>query len=172
MQSGFTITGAKELQAKLDTLGRKVEKRVLKKAVRAGQNVLLKRARANARALPQSARFGGAIKAVIAKNIVIKTPRKQQRGTYSLHVQMRPGMDAVLAAYTKGSHTTLKDRKEHATRHYLPALIEYGHGSNPRQAARPFMRPAAASTRTETVRVLQLELQRGIFREAIKGRYL
>ena len=154
MQNGFVIEGAAELEAKLQTLALKLQKRVVKGAVRAGQKPMQMRARSNARALPRSTRRDGAMARLLAKHIVIKTPRKQRRGSYSLHVQMRSGV----AAFTSGKS-------------YIPAAIEYGHGSSPKAAARPFMRPAATATQRETMRIVSREMANGILREAIKGRY-
>lgn len=155
MKAGFVIVGAKELEANLKTLGRKVQKRVVRQAVRAAQKPLLARAKANARSISRAGRMGP----LMAKNIVIKAPKKQRPGTYALHVQMRAGVDAFVHR-TKGGK-----------QYFIPALIEHGHGPTAAQAARPFLRPAADATRGEAKRILSKELRIGILREAIKGRY-
>ena len=155
MKAGFVILGAKETEAQLRTLGRRVQQKVVKQAVRAAQKPLLERARANARSISRAGRMGP----LLAKHIVIKTPKRQKPGIYALHVQMRAGIPAFT------------DVAENGREYYIPAAIEYGHGPSGEQVARPFMRPAADATRDAAKRILSQELRIGILREAIRGRY-
>jgi len=153
MKAGFVIEGAKELERNLATLEKRIQKKVVRQAVRAGQKPLLARAKANA-----VNRVGGTMGALIAKNLVIKAPRRQQKGMYSLHVQLRSGVSEFV-------HPTKSGR-----RHFIPADIEYGHGSDKEGAARPYARPATDATREESIRALTRALRTGLLREAIKGR--
>jgi len=155
MKTGFYIEGARELERNLLTLEKRLQKKVIRQAVRAGQKPLLNRAKANAKAISRAGKIGP----LLAKNIVIKAPKKQKPGIYALHVQMRAGVPEF-------RHTT-KEGKEH----YIPAAIEYGHGADKESAARPFLRPAADATKGETIRILTKQLRVGILREAIRGRY-
>ena len=155
MKAGFVILGAKETEAQLRTLGRRVQQKVVKQAVRAALKPLQARARANARSISRAGRMGP----LLARHIVIKTPKRQKPGVYALHVQIRGGVDAF-------RHTT-KDGREY----FIPSLIEHGHGPSGEQVARPFMRPAADATRDAAKRILSQELRIGILREAIRGRY-
>ena len=174
MKAGFYIEGAWELKSNLNTLGTRVAKKVIRKAVRAGLKSLLTKAKANARS-----RVGGSMGSLLAKNIVIKAPKKQKPGIYALHVQMRAGVPEFVH-YQKGAHSRLwRVRRgkrvpgpgKEVGRTFIPAAIEYGHGSDKESAARPFLRPAADTTRAETIRILTKQLRVGILREAIRGRY-
>lgn len=166
MSTGFTITGARELQAKLDTLARNVQKRVVRKAVRAARKPVLARAKANA-----LARVGGSMGALLAKAIVIAAPKKQQPGTYALHVQLLSQGRDQRRKNAIGVAGFVHESQRTGRRTYIPAAIEYGHGASKEQAARPFMRPAADSTERESLRILGRELASGLLREAIKGRH-
>lgn len=154
MRAGFVIQGAKELERNLATLGPRVQKRVVRTAVRAAQGPLLKRAKANA-----VSNVGGAMGALVSKNIVRRAARRQRPGTYAIHVQLRSDVPEF-------RHTSRSGRET-----FIPSAIEYGHGMVKEQAARPFMRPAADSTKDEAKRILTRELRTGILREAIRGRY-
>ena len=158
MREGFVIEGAEELEAKLKTLPVKVQQDVVRKAVRAAQNVLVKAARDDAGTLPTSPLTGGTMRALLRTHIVPKVAKKQ-KGSYSIHVQMRSGVEEFYHTSEKTGATS-----------YIPAAIEYGHGSTKELAARPFLRPAARRTIRERIRVLTRELANGILREAIKGR--
>ena len=169
MKEGFYIEGAEQLIANLDTLGQRCAKTVIRQAVRKGRSVMLRQAVANARALPRSEKrlFVAGKKGqedirmseLIARNIVLSVPRRQVPGSYSMHVQMRRNVPEFVHVSKAGTQT------------YIPAAIEYGHGSSPQDAARPYLRPAADMTLAETKRVLAEQLRVGILREAIKYRY-
>lgn len=154
MKAGFVIEGAKELERNLATLEKRIQKRVVRQAVRAAQKPLLARAKSNA-----ASRVGGTMGALLAKNIVIRAPRRQRKGTYALHVTLRPGVPEFV-------HTTRAGRP-----HNIPSDIEYGHGADKESAARPFLRPAADATKDESLRMLTQQLRVGILREAIQARY-
>jgi len=158
MATGFTITGAVELERKLTSLASNVQKRVVRKAVRAAREPVLRTAKTNASAI-----VGGSFGALLSRNIVLRAKKKQQRGTYSVEVRTRSESEGAPPEFI---HTTKSSRK-----YYIPAALEYGHGSNKEQAARPFMRPAAKSTEADSRRILERELAGGILREAIQGRY-
>lgn len=168
MRVGFVIEGAEQLVKNLDTLGQRCAKTAVRQAVRRGRTVMLKQAQANARSLPEAAqklfvagRKGQEdirISELIARNIILASPRRQRAGSYALHVQLRRNVSEFI-------HTSKKGKQS-----YIPAAIEYGHGANPQGAARPYMRPAADATEAETKRVIADELRIGVLREAIKGR--
>jgi hypothetical protein len=155
MKTGFYIEGGEQVEAMLKTLPAKMQKRVIRKAVRAAQKPLLKKARANAQAMSKA----GVMGPLIAKHIQIRAPKRQRRGSYSLHVQMRPRVEALWRKTKRGRE------------YYLPAVIEYGHGPTKEAMARPFMRPAAQRVQKEQWRLLAQELRTGLLREAIIGRY-
>ncbi len=169
MRVGFYIEGGEQLAKNLGTLGKRVEKNVIRTAVRNGQKVMLKQAVANARSLPRAEKrlyVAGKqgeedirMSELMARNIVIAAPKKQIQGSYSLHVQMQRDVPQFI-------HRSKKGRLS-----YIPAAIEFGHGADPKSAARPFMRPAAENTKQQRMDRLGQELGNGILREAIKERY-
>lgn len=184
MRIGFVIEGAAELDRNLATLGSRIERSVIRRAVREAQQPMLKAAQANARALHRGS--GGLFAAgeddlsmseLLARNIVIAAPKRQIRHSYSLHVQMRRDVPEFVHA-AKGARSIVGFNRDGSVRRgrtigvtYIPAAIEYGHGSSKEKAARPFMRPAADSTRNEVMARLARELGNGILREAIRGRH-
>lgn len=161
MRVSFQLEGATQLEANLKTLGRRVQKKVVRQAVRAGQKILLARAKANARALGHGQSHPGRdMSELLARNTVIAAPRKQNPGSYSLHVQMRKGVAEFVHKSEAGRET------------YIPAAIEYGHmAGSTYVVARPFLRPVADASTRERIDALSRKLAAGILREAIQGRY-
>ncbi len=188
MRIGFYLDGAEELRRNLDSLGSRLAKNVIRSAVRDSQKIMLKAAIANARALPRSEKVLFAkgkddirMAELIARNIVIASPKRQIPGSYSLHVQMRRNVPEFVHT-AKGAHTRIAynvttARGFYPTKigatvgvTYIPAAIEYGHGADKESAARPFMRQAAERSKGLVIQKLVTELRVGLLREAIKGR--
>ena len=156
MQAGFVIEGAKELERNLATLGATMHRKIAKQAVNAALNPLLRKARANAKS-----RVGGEMGALLADHIIKAKPKKGQKaGQYTLHVQM----ESDAPEFVHESQRTGKKT-------YIPAAIEYGHGMDKDQAARPFMRPAADATREDTIRLLARELRTRLMKYGLRQRY-
>lgn len=160
MKITFQIDGAKELMDNLSTLGLRVQRKVVRQAVRAAQKPMQAAGRSAARALGSEVDSDGVdMSELLAQHIVIAVPRKQQAGSYSLHVQMRAGVSEFVHVSKAGRRT------------YIPAAIEYGHMSGTTYVpAIPFLRQAAEATVNERIRVLTEELRKGILREAIQAR--
>jgi len=142
------IEGAKELETKLLELERKMAKKIIRQGVRNAQKILIPAIKSNLSAISK----GGGMSEMIAKALQIRAARKNPRGSYSVNVQIRNQPDFVY--YPKGSFSSLETRKTQGKRSYIPAAIEYGHGQNKEQAARPFMRPAADSTERSRIKIL------------------
>lgn len=186
MRVRFQLEGAEEFRQRLLELGTRVEKNVSRPAVRASQKVLLAAARQSAlRLATGSGRLFAqgdddvSMSRLIADNLVIAAPRRQVKHSYSLHVQLRRGVDEFYY-YAKGSHTNIdlqhRDKggrigtKIGSTKgvSYIPMAIEYGHMAGGTYVPpKPFLRPPAQGTETERMRVLEKELDSGIMREAI-----
>ncbi len=169
MKIGFYLDGGEQLAQNLATLDARLRRNVITTAVRRSQQIMLKAAQATARTLPRSGRSIYAysnrrkrqeqirMAELLARNIVIAPPKRQIPGSYSVHVQMRRGVKEFV-------HVSKTGRRS-----YIPAAIEYGHGSDPASAARPFMRNAADWTKHERMNQLAQELGIGLLREALKG---
>lgn len=122
------IEGAKELQAKLDTLTHTEEKGVFKTALRDAQKLMQSLAKADARTF-----VGGAIGSAIAKNIVLRAFKKRRKYSVGNNVMSDPAWveehtnDSFFG--TGGGHSTgaIYITKSTGRRQYIPAAIEYGH---------------------------------------------
>jgi hypothetical protein len=160
MKISFQIEGAKELMANLSTLGLHIQKNVVRQAIRAAQKPMQTNSRASARGLGSEHDEDGVdMSELLARNIVIAAPKRQQPGSYSLHVQMRRNVPEFVHKSKAGLET------------YIPAAIEYGHMAGDTYVpAIPFLRHAAEATVNERIRVLTNEMRKGILREAIKAR--
>ena len=157
----MTLEGGKQLEAKLLDLERKVAKKVVRSAVRAGSKPILAAAKANA-----SAVVGGAMGAIISKSLQVRAAKKQRRGQYVVQIRHSEKANAELVDESSGS------------RYYIPNAIEYGHASPGRGGgrnapkdvpARPYMRPAFDTSKGQAQQALVAELASGIEREFNSG---
>lgn len=150
------IEGAKELEDKLMQIEKKTAKKIVRAAVRKAQKTLIPAIKAALSAISK----GGGMAEKISRALQVRAARKNPPGTYSVHVQIKSQPDFVY--YPKGSHSTLGTRKTIGKRSFIPAAIEYGHGKNKEQAARPFMRPAAESTEDSRIKIFTQEVIAGL----------
>ena len=147
MADGFDIRvlGIPELQAQLEKLAVQTQKRVLGKAMKAGaQKVLAK-----------------------AKQLCPVGPVKQNgehlRDTLRV-ITLKGRGKFIGAAVSTGSRERLGiDPKD---KHYYPMALEVGHGT---VAARPYMRPALDGQRDAVIAVIADEIGKGIIQEAGKS---
>ncbi|MFH1731834.1 MAG: hypothetical protein ABIF82_09315 [Planctomycetota bacterium] len=147
----MSLSGGKELDAKLMSLGRK-GKTIMAAAVKKGLLPIRPRAKSNARQM-----VGGNMGSLFAKALIVRAV-KSRRGAY---VMARLGLS--------------KDYNDHfvsiskatGKRHYIPAAIEYGHDN---AAAIPFQRRAADAGREEAVAAVTAEARRRIALEVAKTR--
>jgi hypothetical protein len=160
MKVEFQIVGVDELQTKLQTLGPRLERKVIKKAVGDAQRFLRRHARANARALGHGrSRPGRDMSQLLGAKIVTALPKRRRPGQYTLQVQMAGGVPQFHHTSAAGKET------------YIPAAIEHGHMAGPTYVPpSPFLRPAADATVNARRRILADALRLGILREALKGR--
>jgi len=150
------LKGGKELERKLQALETKVAKKVVRKAVRVAQKPVLSAIKANARSM-----VGGHMGGQIASNMVVRAQKKQRRGSYAMNVRLKSESEGAPAEFV---HITKEGK-----RHFVPAAIEFGHGPGKEQVAIPFGRSAADSTRAEILRILAMELKKGIEQIAKTG---
>jgi len=154
MQFGIELKGARELQKKLDRLGKTAGKKIVRSATRKGSAVIRKAAKSNAKSM-----VGGEMGALIGKNVITRAHKKQKRGSYALFTGMRSGVDEFV-------HIAKGKSKYPSKRTYIPAAIEYGHDN---AAAIPFIR-SAVDSKGETAKQITInEIDRGIQQEARRG---
>jgi hypothetical protein len=177
MNVNFVIEGGDELQRNLATLGSRVEKRVIRQAVREAQKILLAAAKSSASALGRGPdQRPPDMSELIAKNLIIRAPKKQQAHSYSLNVLLRRQV-AGFYYYARGARSFVnfaggkRDIGKTVGVSYIPAAIEYGHLSGGTYVpATPFMRPAFEAAKNDMTGVFTEQLRIGLLREAIKAR--
>ena len=172
MKVTFDIRGNKELMANLATLPQKMEKKVIGQAVRATQKIMVPVVQSNARSMLAASKYPDSVdmSEMIANNIVIRAPKKQRRGLYTLMVMMKPKVGEFLY-YPSGSSSSLSTKKTTGRRTYIPAAIEYGHMAGGTYVPPvPFMRSAAESTANNRMRMFTNLLRSGLLRNAIVRR--
>jgi len=153
-----SLIGGKELEAKLLQLETNVGRKIVRSAVRNAQKSLIPTIKGNLAGISR----GGGMAQKISKALTVRAARRNPRGTYSVHVTLKS--DPTLVFYPKGSSSNLGTGKTTGKRSYIPAAIEFGHGKNKEQAARPFMRPAADVTVSSRIKILTKEVADGIAR--------
>jgi HK97 gp10 family phage protein len=135
----IVVTGIKEIDRKLKELVPKIQRKVLRQAMRSGMKHVFQEALLRVRVLT----------GLLKKNIKLRA-MKRKRGRVGLLVQVKsdPGLSK-----------TSKDGK----RYFYPASVEWGHGSVP---PHPFMRPAYDLKGPEARDTTLNELLAGTLREA------
>jgi len=156
------LEGAKEIEAKLRSLEKNTQKKIVRKAVREGSRPTHKAAKANALSY-----VGGSMGSLLSKNIVLRAAKKQRKGEYRVQVRTKGDVDEFV-------HIT-KDGK----RHYIPSAIEYGHafpgrgghkGAPKDVPARPFFRSAFDTTKHRAVKLIEREALNRIYQYIRYGR--
>jgi len=177
---GINIQGAKEIEAKLRSLEKNTQKKIIRKAVREGSRPTLNAAKANAKAL-----VGGRMGSLLSKHIVLRAWKKQWPGQYRMWVGMRSDVPEFVsntkvsqfALYLSGKRGNRK--RALAKRHYIPSAIEYGHafpgrggykGAPKDVPAIPFMRTAFDSTKRRAAKLIEREALNRIYQYARYGR--
>jgi hypothetical protein len=172
MITTFTLRGGVELQRLLDTMPKNIQKAAIRKIVKNVINVPYEAVIRRIQALPSS----GLLKRSSLKLRMLmsfrKHPAKKQRaGVYSMDAAFVDAERFGLIYYAQGAHTPISFnvRNRHGNlvdkrhgergRTFVPAALEWGHGSNKEAAARPFMRPAIDSSEAEAERRMAAELK-------------
>jgi HK97 gp10 family phage protein len=144
---GATLTGAKELEKALKTLGERTQRKVTRQAVNAACTPILKAARANA---PEES---GLLKEAMAKKIVTYPEQMTIVGIIGPDTQTKGEFNGEPRWPAKYAH-----------------LVENGH-INPQGEyvpPHPFLRPAYDSTEAQALGVMKEKMGKGIEREAAK----
>ena len=147
--AGVRLKGFNELERKLVGLEKKVGKKIVRKATRKAAKPAADQAKHNALSM-----VGGNMGGAISKNIHIRAFRKQKKGQYGVSVKLKPGISEFIHIGKSG------------TRYYIPAAIEYGHDN---AMGIPFMRMASDMTKHKRIKILGLELAKGIKAVAKSG---
>jgi len=128
------LLGDKQLQRKLTNLELAVQKKIVRKALRAGAKPMLATAKAKVNV------DTGALKA----NIKIKALKRSRRGSFGVQVTTPPREKLGIAADDPG---------------YYPAILEYGSATN---RAQPFLRPAFDDNRSRSLDVVKETIASGV----------
>jgi HK97 gp10 family phage protein len=153
------LEGFDGLDKKLLGLERKVAKKIVRTATRAGAKVVLKQVKSNAKTM-----VGGNMGALLAKFAKVIVFKHQRKGSYGVQIGMKPNVPQF-DYYPVGSSSSLTSRKTTGKKSYIPAAIEYGHDE-----ARPipYIRSAFQATKASQIKVLGQQLKEGIEKEAKK----
>ena len=146
--SKLSLTGDRDLERNLRTLGARLAKKVLKQAVNAAATPVLKTARAKV------SRESG----LLAKALAKKTRMNSRRGTASARVGAKTGVQGEF------------DGKTRVPANYAH-LVELGHVDENGQhvPAKPFLRPAADENAAKAAGIMSDKLAAGIVKEAVRG---
>jgi len=149
------LEGDKALQRKLEQIEPKLQRKVIRQAVRATGKVVLPEAQANAISM-----VGGDMGKLLKRHLGLRTYKKHRRGTYAMRIAISPEANDQLVHVSRWTG-----------RSYIPAAIEYGHeapdGSH--VPAIPFMRKAYVSHGRRAVDEGVKTLHAGVEREAAAG---
>ena len=137
------LEGARALQRLLEKLPGKAQRRVFKKAHKKAGKVIVKAAKAR---VPK--RTGLLKKSIFA---------------HAKRLRKSPDVMAVIIGPRRRFHGTFEGIKTTASKY--AHLVERGSATMP---ARPFLRPALASSGGEALKVLGEEIGKGITKEALK----
>lgn len=155
--AGFSITvkGQKQLERKFKSLIKKTQTKVVRKAVRAGANVVLAEAKKNA-----SGMVGGEMGALLARKLQLHVFKKQKPRSYGIATWLKSGeLDFLWVT-------------QDSTTEYIPAAIEFGHngpalsGGGRFVAAIPFMRTAIESKKSAAIKAVARTFKKEI--EAVR----
>lgn len=165
MKVEFQLTGAAELERLIASMPAKLAKKGIRRAVRVAHRIIYESVLAKINALPSSGLLKRrSLKLAMLLNFRIKAPKRQQPGTYAMDAGFNNAESAGLVHYRHGSATAVSytggERKigKETGRSFIPAALEYGHGSNKESAARPFMRPGVEEARDRAQRTLEVEI--------------
>lgn len=160
MMSQFRLEGADGLERLIASLPAKMAKKGIRRAVRIAHRIVYDSILQKIQALPSSGLLKRrSLKLAMLLNFRIRTPRRQQSGTYAMEAAFENAESAGLVHYAQGSHASIAGTRAKETgRSFIPAALEYGHGSSKEAAARPFMRPGFESAQDKTQRTLAAEL--------------
>jgi HK97 gp10 family phage protein len=155
------LEGFEKLDRQLNTLPKKVAKKIVRTATRKAAKVTLNKVKSNAKTM-----VGGNMGGLLSKYAKIIVFKHQRRGSYGLQIGMKPDVPQF-DYWPVGASSSLTTRRTTGKKSYIPAAIEYGH-DNARPI--PFIRSAFETTKAKAVQTLGRELKSGIEKEAIRGR--
>lgn len=156
------LKGIRGVERKLRELAPNVRKKVVRQAVRAGGNIILPKAKENARGMPDWA--GGSLGSAMASALAVRAVKRQRSGSYAMTVGYRPNVGEFIYMTADG------------VRYYVPAAVEFGHakpGSGGTQRKdvppRPIIRNAFDARKERAVKEIERRLARGIEQQAARG---
>ena len=148
------IEGVALLEKKLLALERKIGRKIVRKAVRAGAKPMLAATKANANSM-----VGGEMGNLIARNLQPRAFKKQRRGQYGVATRLKTDVPEFIEESKAGR------------RNYIPSAIEFGHidragGFVP---AIPYIRVSFDSTKRTSEKAVALTFKTEIEATAKRG---
>ena len=160
----YTLENGSRLQKKLDALEKKTASRIVSKALRAAQKLLLDRSKAEAKIT-----VGGDMGKAIANALQLRV-MKRRKGSYGMSISLKNNEDFRYKTKSGKVRRTDKNGIEKYVRgdYYIPAAIEYGHIAPNGTIVRPlsFLRQPDKATVQQRLDMFQRDVKQGI--ETIK----
>lgn len=152
------LTGARELDLALRNLDRKIARKLVRQALRAGAKIIRDEAQQNAPVL------SGQLK----KSIKVRAAKSRRRGVIRLQVQTADGDYAGDEFYASFIEYGFMKQETRRLEDGSLISLKRGSGTPTYFPPRPFMRPAFESKKHEAARLVETTLRESIEREAAK----
>ncbi len=160
MADGVTmkIEGLGKIDAALRELEKKMERKIVRQAVRAGAKIAQAEIKTSA---PEKS-------GVLKRSVTVRARKKRRRGEFSMNVLLDTRKYPQLVSYSTGSRSSLKTHKLTGKRYFYPAALEYGTTKNPNIKTKGWMRKAWDRKKRTALAMVLRKMRSGIEREAQK----
>jgi hypothetical protein len=176
MKMGFQVDGAVRLEQVIASMPAKLAKKGIRRAVRAAHRLVYESIVRKIQSLPDSGLLKRrSLKLAMLMSFRRRTPRRQRPGTFAMDAVFEDPEAAGLVYYPAGSSSKVSFspagvvRGAESGRAFIPAALEFGHGSDKAAAARPFMRSGVAAVKTVAERTLAAEMARELDALVVQG---
>lgn len=163
-QSGgfhFELEGAAGLDKLFAAFDNAASRKGMRWAVRDAHKVVFDAVRAHIERLSPSSKIseGPSLRSRMIAALKLRVRRRNPVGTYAMDVKFVDSEAHGLVHYPQGASSSLLTRKTTGRRTFIPAALEFGHGSDKASAARPFMAPAVDASQSQCNAVLSKRLR-------------
>ena len=160
MADGVTmnLTGMDNLQKTLRTLEKKVERKIVRTAVRSGAKIIQAEAKAVA---PYKT-------GILRRSISVRARKKRKKAEFSMNVLFDTRKYPQLVSFSVGSSSNLKTRKLTGKRYFYPAALEFGTTTRPNIKTKGWFRKAWDRRKQASLAVVLQSMKNGVEREAGK----
>lgn len=152
LKASVAVEGMHAVENLLNDIGAAASDKVIRKALRAGSNSMLKETKA---AAPVDS-------GLLKRSLIVRALRRK-KGRIGFRIGFK-NVEQIVERSTFGKnkfgpHDPNKKKK----RHFYPAVVEYGAKNKP---AKPFMRPVFQRNKEEALNIIKTELREGVIAAA------